>query len=158
MPRAAIAVPSMARLGIAVASMAFALAGAPAWAQGAGCVDIQKTLLERKSLVERIGVMNKRKATPQEACAAFTKLVSNGATVVKWMEANKDWCQVPDAFAEGMKGDHGKAISLRTKVCGIAAQQATLQKKAQQAQQSGQGGLLGGGGLTGSYRMPQGAL
>jgi hypothetical protein len=48
---------------------------------------------------------------------------------------------------------------MRTKICGAAAQQAAMEKKmrAQAAQNQG-GGLLGGPGLTGSFKVPQGAL
>ena len=82
-------------------------------------------------------------------------LVTNGTTAVKWLEANKDWCQIPDPVVENIKQDHARAVDLRGKACKAAAQQAAMEKK---AKEGGSSGLLGGDGLTGSYRMPQGAL
>jgi len=99
---------------------------------------------------------------PKFACAAFGQLVTNGTGLMKWMNTNKDWCQVPETFANGIKADHERASTMRGKACQVAAQQVQMEKRArQQAGQGGQGQgntLLGGGGLEGSYKMPQGAL
>ena len=144
-------------LGFAVAGVALALA-LPAHAQSAACMDVQKILMERKGLVDRISAAGAKgkKMDAQEACGLFTKLVANGSGAVKWLDANKEWCQVPDEFANGLKADHGKAVSIRGKACAAATQQAAMQKR---AKDGGEGsGLLGGGGLTGSYKIPQGAL
>ena len=151
------AVSARSCLGFAAAGVALALA-APAQAQSAACMDVQKILLERKSIVDRISAAGaaKKKMDAQEACGLFTKLVANGNGAVKWLDANKEWCQVPDTFASGIKADHGRAVSIRGKACAAASQQAAMQKR---AKEGGEGsGLLGGGGLTGSYKIPQGAL
>lgn len=154
----------MSRITV-VAALAVAVAGlsGPALAQGTGCGDIQKTLLERKDLVSKANASSnskKAKMTAAEACSLFGKLVANGTGGVKWIEANKEWCSIPDSFAQGFKADHERVISLRTKICGIASQQAVMEKKARQqaAEGGGNSGLLGGPGLTGSFKVPQGAL
>ncbi len=129
----------------------------PAQAQSATCVELQTHLTERKSLVQAIQNLGgkDKKMDPKAACAAFGKLVTNGNTTLKWAELNKDWCQVPEQFIEGIKTDHEKVVKIRGQACGVAAKQAELEKKAR----SGQGGgLLGGGGLEGTYKIPQGAL
>jgi hypothetical protein len=150
-----------------IAALAVAVAGfaGPALAQGTGCGDIQKTLLERKELISKANSSSNSKKgsklTAAEACSLFGRLVTNGSSGLKWIEANKEWCSIPDSFAEGFKADHAKVSSLRTKICGIASQQAAMEKKARQQAEaggSGGGGLLGGPGLTGSYKVPQGAL
>jgi hypothetical protein len=138
---------------------ALALAG-PAAAQS--CSDIQKTLAERQSLIGQANSSagnKKLKMTAQQACGLFTKLQTNGQTGLKFIEANKEWCSIPDSFAENFKADHERVSGMRTKICGAAAQQAAMEKKmrAQAAQNQG-GGLLGGPGLTGSFKVPQGAL
>ncbi|MBE7247277.1 MAG: hypothetical protein INR63_20235 [Actinomycetospora chiangmaiensis] len=139
------------------------LFGSAAYAQGAApeCGAIQKTLAERKALVARANSasQSKKKMTPQEACALFGKLQSNGAEGMKWITANKEWCSIPDSFAEGFKADHLKVAGIRTKICSVAAQATKMEAQARaQAQNGGGGGLLGGPGLTGSFRLPQGAL
>jgi len=148
----------------AAATALFSVAFTPAaLAQGAaGCGDVQKFLLERKAIVERLQSVGKKKMDPKFACAAFGQLVTNGTGLMKWMNTNKDWCQVPETFANGIKADHERASTMRGKACQVAAQQVQMEKRArQQAGQGGQGQgntLLGGGGLEGSYKMPQGAL
>jgi hypothetical protein len=148
---------------------AFAAAGvfvsAPAVAQSSNCQDAQKFLTERQSLIQQINKLGgeskdgkKKQIDPRAACPIFNKLVSNGDTGVKWLAANKDWCQVPDQFAQSFTEDHKRAVSMKGQACQAAAKMAEMEKQAKQKQQQGGTGLLGGGGLTGSYTMPKGAL
>ena len=96
---------------------------------------------------------------PRVACGAFGKLVSNGETGLKWFETNKDWCQVPDQFVENFKADHDKIKDMRGKACALVSKMEKMQNQArQQQQQQQQGGNPFGGGLTGTYKIPQGAL
>lgn len=137
------------------------LVAGPAFAQSAECGEIQKTLQARKDLVAKANTAqnSKAKMTPQAACALFGKLQSNGSEGLKWITANKEWCSIPDSFAEGFKTDHTKVVGIRTKVCAVAAQATKMESQARaQAENGGGGGLLGGPGLTGSLKMPQGAL
>lgn len=143
-----------AAAGVALATLAAAL---PAAAQSSVCGEIEKSLIERRGIIQKIEGMQKakEKPTPQEACSVFTKLVNNGTAGVKWLETNKDWCQIPDAFFERYKQDHTKMTEVRGKTCSIAAKAAAMQK-AQSAKPENQ--LFGGPGLSGSFRMPQGAM
>src|ERR1700712_2477457 len=148
------------------AAVAGALAGillisTSAFAQTAECGEIQKTLQARKDLVAKANAASntKKKMTPQEACALFGKLQTNGAEGLKWITANKEWCSIPDSFAEGFKADHLKVSGIRTKICSVAVQATKMEAQARaQAQNNAGGGLLGGPGLTGSFKLPQGAL
>jgi len=146
--------------GAGLAAGVALLAGSPALAQSSSCQDANKFLTERKSIVEQLNKLSSggKKLDPRSACTVFTKLVSNGETGVKWIESNKDWCQIPDQFAEGFKQDHTKAVSLKSQACQAAAKLTELEKKARAQAQQGGPGLLGGGGLTGEYKIPQGAL
>lgn len=147
---------------------AFASAGivmsAPAVAQSSSCQDAQKFLSERQGLIQQISKLTdggkSKKIDPRAACNVFGKLVSNGEKGVKWLEANKDWCQVPDQFAEGFKNDHKRAVTMKGQACGAAAKLTEMEKKAKQAQQQQQQGRGNpfAGGLTGSYSIPKGAL
>ena len=95
---------------------------------------------------------------PKAACAAFGKLVANGTTTLKWAEANKDWCQIPEQFIEGIKTDHEKVTKIKGQACTVAAKVIEMEKKAASGQSGGPASLLGGGGLEGTFKMPQGAL
>lgn len=148
---------------LALAAVAgLAMTTVPAQAQSSACQELAKHLTERKSIVEsiqKLGGNKDKKMDPKAACAAFGKLAANGTTTLKWVEANKDWCQIPDQFIEGIKGDHEKVSKIRGQACSVAAKQAEMEKKAAAGQgPGGPGGLLGGGGLEGSFKMPQGAL
>jgi hypothetical protein len=147
------------QLALAAATLAGAVAGSiPAQAQSAACQELGAHLTERKSLVEaiqKLGGGKDKKMDPKAACAAFGKLVANGSTTLKWAETNKDWCQVPDQFIEGIKTDHEKVSKVRGQACSVAAKQAEMEKK---AAQSGPPGPFGGAGLEQPYKMPQGAM
>jgi hypothetical protein len=75
--------------------------------------------------------------------------------MLKWLETNKDWCQVPDQIVETVKLDQSRAGEMRGKACKALAQQEEMKKK---AAQGGGSGLMGGDGLTGSFKIPQGAM
>ena len=155
MPRFPFPRPALA-FALALAGTAAPGAAAPALAQSDTCNEFGKTIQERQSIVQRlnaVGTKNK-KLDPRAACSMFGELVTNGANAVKWLETNKDWCQIPDTFINNIKTEHTKALGLRGQACKAAAQQAQIEKKAKE----GGGGLLGGDGLTGSFKMPQGAL
>lgn len=151
--------PRLARLGLGVGfALAAAHAAAPAVAQSATCQEFGKTLNERKDIVQKLQSLGSKtkKVDAKSACSMLGQLVANGTGAVKWLEANKDWCQIPGPFIENIKADHVRAQDLRGKACKAAAQQAAMEKKAKEG--AGRSGLLGGDGLTGSYRLPQGAL
>jgi hypothetical protein len=135
----------------------------PAQAQSSPCQQGQTYLESRKAIIGSINALGKKKVSPSRACEVFGRLVNNGNMSIKWAETNKDWCQIPDSFVAGIKADHARAINLRAQACKAASQQAEMERRARQQakqQQSGGGGsgLLGGDGLTGQYRIPQGAL
>jgi hypothetical protein len=148
----------IATMGLAAAAL---LDAAPARAQASGCEKIQALLQERQSLVASLNAAqkSKRKLTPQQACSTMTKLVSNGATTVKFATDNQDWCQIPPSFIEGMKADNQKAAGIRTQACNAVKQQAEMMRRAQQQAQGGGNPFGGGDAITGGgMRIPQGAL
>ncbi len=165
MTRAAPLLPRSSRATGLAAGLALALAllsSAPALAQSAACQEGGKHLEERKGIVAQLNGLGKKRVDPTKACTILTRLTANGQKSIAWLDANKDWCQIPDQFAASFKEDHSRVSDLKGKACQAAAQQAQMMKKArQQAQQQAQGGgggMLGGPGLTGQYKMPQGAL
>ncbi|MFT0890844.1 hypothetical protein [Pseudochelatococcus sp. G4_1912] len=132
-----------------------------AQAQSGVCDKISSYLEERKSLVSRINKLGKR-PDPKSACSLFGTLVTNGTTTIKWLETNKDWCQIPDQFVAGFKADNAKAVEIRGQACKAATQQAAMEKRAREAQkQANEAQMLGGSAgdpVTGQMKIPQGAL
>jgi len=132
-------------------------AATPAAAQASGCEKIKTYLDERKSLVTRLNKLGKR-PDAKAACSLFTSLVNNGAETLKWVNTNKDWCQIPDQFVNGFKADNAKATNFKGKACQAAAQQAKMQQQARQQPASPFNVPPGGDILTGPMRIPKGAL
>ena len=142
-------------------------AASPARAQASGCEKAQVFSTERQEIVARLNASSKakRKMTPQEACSALGKLVTTGNTFITWATANKDWCQIPDQFLEGLTADNASANKIRGQACNAVKQQAVMMQRAREAQarQSQQkGGASSFGGsdsITGGpVRVPPGAL
>jgi hypothetical protein len=153
---------SLFRSHCAALIVAGAASGAlPAQAQQNTCQQAQTLLGERQALGQQFTktLTKDKKIDPRAACPVLTKLVANGENTMQWLEGNKDWCQIPDQFAQGLQADHDKVKSLRGQACQAAAKIAQMEKQAKQAQQNGGGGgLLGGNSLTGEYKIPRGAL
>ena len=143
-------------LAIVVAASGAALLPHPAAAQNTGCTDLTSHLTERKTIAGRLSAGGKKQIDAKVACSGFTQLVANGNKLIKWTEANQAWCQIPDSFLASVKADHTKALSIRSRACSVAAKQTQMEQ--QGASGGGGGGLLGGDGLSGPTRLPQGAL
>lgn len=151
-------------IGVAAALL---MPASPALAQAAGCEKAQTFATERQGIVARLNAsgQSKRKMTPQEACGILGKLVSNGNSFIAWANSNKDWCQIPDQFVEGLTADNANANKIRGQACNAVKQQAVLQERARAAQarqaqqQKGAGAFGGADAITGGpVRVPPGAL
>jgi hypothetical protein len=147
----------LARAGLVAAVLPFIVPAFAPQAKASSCQDLQTHLVERRNLVSAVQAMTAggKKMDPRAACTAFGKLATNGTTTLKWTETNKDWCQIPEHFVEGLKADHERVVKTRAKACEIASKHAEMEKKAREGQGST---LFGGGGLEGTYKIPQGAL
>lgn len=146
-------------LGAFASTAALLIATGAANAQASGCGDLQKHLLERKSIADKLSASGKNKQIDAKvACTGFNQLVRNGEVLIKWTETNREWCSIPDSFIDGIKADNGKATQIRAKACGVASKQQQMEQQARKNGGPGQGGLLGGNGISGNTSLPQGAL
>ena len=134
-------------------------AAAPALAQSDSCADGQKFFMTTQTLTDQLNKTADRnkQLDPRAACPILTKMVANGEAGVKWLEGNKDWCQVPGQVAENFTQAVGKFKELRGKACEVARKIDAMETQAKEQSQRG-GGMLGGSGLTGEFKVPQGAL
>jgi hypothetical protein len=147
----------MVRGYLAGMTIAGALAvSAPALAMPESCQkDFAPMMQQRANYMETINGYKKRKPSAPQACNTFGGLASVNRKIVKWMEDQKDWCQVPDEMISQLKGQQGQIDKVRGQACGAAAKQAQMMKQARRAQQQQrQAGPSVGGGV----RLPQGAL
>ncbi|MGL4243238.1 MAG: hypothetical protein ACRCTI_19160, partial [Beijerinckiaceae bacterium] len=131
------------KLGIsAFAAFVLGTLGAmPAQAQQSSCqTDFQKLLEPRQALIQRINNFQKQRPTPQAACSTLSQLVAQDVKLNKWLEENKDWCQIPDNVVEQFKEGSGSATRARGQACGAAKQQAAAMARARAQQRAAQGG------------------
>lgn len=123
-------------------------AGAAAQSLTASCqAELDKHAAARLKVIERINGFQKRRPTAQQACGTFQELVKVEAEMLKWMEANMDWCRLPEPLVKNFKDGTQQGIKARGQVCTAA------KKQAQQPRQP-RGPAVGGGGVS----LPKGAL
>ncbi|KAF0230321.1 MAG: hypothetical protein FD175_1643 [Beijerinckiaceae bacterium] len=102
----------------------------------------------RLTIIQRINAFQKKKPTAQAACNIFNELVKSEAEMLKWMEDNQAWCQLPEPFVEDFKKGTQQGVKVRGQICTAAKRQA------QGAQEAAPRGPRVGGGVT----LPKGAL
>jgi hypothetical protein len=142
----------LAGAGLFIAS----IGAGPAQAQSSCQTDFQKLLEPRMALVQRINGFAQRRPTAQVACSTLSQLVAQDGKLNKWIEENKDWCQIPDNVVEQFKTGAGQASRARGQACGAARQQASAVARARAQQRAAQGG--GPAPVGSGVRLPQGAL
>jgi hypothetical protein len=64
----------------------------------------------------------KRHADRKELCAVLTRFSVAEAAALKYLEANKTWCGIPDEVVASAKTNHEKTLKFRTVVCSPAPQ------------------------------------
>lgn len=108
---------------------------------------------QRANYMNTINNFKKKRPNAPQACNTFGGLAATNRKIVKWMEEQKDWCQVPEEMLSQLKGQQGQIDKVRGQACNAAAQQA----KAMRQQRQG-GGQQAGPGVGAGVRLPQGAL
>ena len=136
-------------LASAFAAAAFGL-GAPALADCGS--DMQKLAADRNVEMEKINNFAKaahgKPLDPAQFCVKSVGLLHAEATLIAYMEKNKDWCQIPDGPIEQLKAAHAKSVAFSTKACSVAAQMKKMKEQAAQ----------GGGGEPQAQPLPAGPL
>ena len=69
-----------------------------------------------------IGAAEKRHAEPKELCTLVSRFYTAEDAALKFLEANKTWCGVPDEAIASAKTTHEKTLKFRQVVCSAAPQ------------------------------------
>jgi hypothetical protein len=101
-------------------AIGFAAGPGSASAQAPVCQDFMKLRDEAQKKGEAIAAGQKRKVDRKEMCALVTRFVAAEGAAVKFLEANKTWCGVPDEAVKGAKATHAKTVKFRDMVCAEA--------------------------------------
>ncbi len=135
-----------------------------AHAQASGCDQGRVLLQKRQAIITQINGWSKKKVDPNTACAIFGRLQTNGSATINWMQANKEWCQVPDDALNNLTSAQAQIAKNRNSACQAAGQfnkmkkdaMKQAQQRAQQQQKQQQGGensaFSGADDVTGGAR------
>ncbi len=77
-----------------------------------------RTETEQKALAVRATI--ERKAERKDICAAVQRFYAAEANVVKFLEDNKTWCNVPEEAIKAAKEGHERTLKFRTAACAEA--------------------------------------
>jgi len=91
-----------------------ALAQAPQTAQ---CNDFVRLRTDAQQKAMAIRTAGEHKADRKEMCTLITRFADAEAGVVKFLEANKTWCGIPDEAIKAAKANHERTLKFRTAAC-----------------------------------------
>lgn len=114
--------------------------------------DIAGLTQKRQAVIERLNNLSKAakgKLDPVASCPTLRLLVKAEGELLKYLEANKNWCNVPDEAVAGLKAAGSKSQTFATQACNLATQ-----VKKQQQQQATAGSALG----VEAQKLPTGPL
>lgn len=63
----------------------------------------------------------KAKSSPQELCPLFRNYTAAEGKAAKYLQDNKDWCQIPPETVQAALTNNQKTAALRDKICAAAA-------------------------------------
>ena len=98
--------------------------------------DITGLTQKRQVFIDRLNVLaksSKGKLDPVASCPTLRGLQAAEGKLLGYLQANKDWCNVPDTAVDNLKNAASKSATFAAQACNIAAQA----KKQQQQQASG---------------------
>lgn len=108
----------------------------PTLARAGDCnSDIAGLTAKRQTYIEKLNVLaksSKGKLDPVASCPQLRGLVAAEAALIKYLESNKNWCNIPDEAVSNLKAADAKSQTFATQACNLAVQA----KKAQQQQAS----------------------
>jgi hypothetical protein len=102
--------------------------------------DIGALQKKRNVHIEALNKMSKAskgKLDPIASCPRLRNLAAIEKEMLAYMEKNKNWCSIPDAIIEQVKGGAEKTTQVAGQACKIAAQARQMQQQAQQQMQAG---------------------
>ena len=95
--------------------------------------DIAGLSQKRQGFIDKLNVLAKAakgKLDPVASCPTLRGLVSSEGGLLKYLEANKNWCNVPDETVANLKAANAKSQSFATQACSLAEQAKKQQKQA----------------------------
>lgn len=139
---------------VAAAALGSAIVAGPALADCASDASAIRTELEAKG--KALQAAGKRKAEPQVLCKMLREFTEVEGRWVKFLQDNKDWCQIPAEIAERAKAQSRGTVNTRNKICQIAANGGQMPQGGAPAGPPPQGSISSALGITTGYSLGQG--
>ncbi len=83
--------------------------------------------------LNKITKANGGKLDPITACPRLRSLAANEATVVAYMNKNKEWCSIPDDLVGKMTQSRARSAAFAVKACDFAVKIKKMQQQQAQA-------------------------
>ncbi|MCX8254451.1 hypothetical protein RHAL1_00009 [Beijerinckiaceae bacterium RH AL1] len=115
------------------AVLAFGLLAAGAAKAGDCNADIGNLSQKRQVFIDKLNVLaksSKGKLDPVASCPVLRSLVTSEGALIKYLDANKNWCNVPDETVANLKAADAKSQTFAAQACKIAAMAAEQKKQA----------------------------
>ena len=139
-------------MGAALSTLAFAGWASTGVARATDCnADVAGLTAKRQVSIDKLNDLaksSKGKLDPVASCPVLRNLVKAEGDLLKYLEANKNWCNVPDEAVNNLKAADAKSQTFATQACNFA-----VQAKKQQ-QQAASGANLG----VEAQKLPAGPL
>ena len=114
--------------------------------------DVAGLSQKRQVWIDKLNVLakaSKGKLDPVASCPTLRGLVKAEGELLKYLEANKNWCNVPDDAVANLKAADAKSQTFQTQACNLAEQ-----VKKQKQQQAASNASL----LADQQKLPSGPL
>ncbi len=96
-------------------------------------VDIAGLSQKRQVYIEKLNVLAKAakgKLDPVASCPTLRGLVKTEGDLLKYLQANKNWCNVPDETVSNLQAADVKSQAFATQACNLATQVAKQKQQA----------------------------
>jgi hypothetical protein len=96
-----------------------AAAFSAAWAQSAPpqCSAFLQLRTDAQDKAQAVRTAIEHKAERKEVCTLVQRFYAAEGTVVKFLEENKSWCNIPDQAITTAKSNHERTLKFRTAAC-----------------------------------------
>lgn len=154
------------RLCVGAGILALSLvASSEVFAQSASScqTDFAKIAGRRQTYIDQVNKMTKThggKLDPVGACPLFRNLAAVQGQLVKYVNTNKNWCNIPDDVVKNSVAEQAKFSSIAGQACKVAAQAVSMRKQQLQQGQQGAAGPKNGNAFNApeTLHLPSGPL
>ncbi len=125
--------PLSARLALASAVLLGATLTADIALAGDCNSDIAGLSQKRQVFIDKLNVLakaSKGKLDPVASCPTLRGLVKSEGELLKYLQSNKNWCNVPDETVANLQAADSKSQTFATQACNLATQVAKQKQQA----------------------------